>query len=358
MAAKKPSPLLTYSDALYKLADGEIALSVLNDNGASKLEKKKALDDIKKLQATLISSAQRSFPSRISHDKLATVKAKQHKVCFKEDDVDAEKLRLLKTLAGDTEYMAMSIGQLPENIGNDFSTSADQASATLQVADHLGNAIVDRSVAKLRSKALKSGVAFNEQSAYDKVNRSRKRKFKPQHWIHEVCRFRDPKAVGLEGKPQETKTFYKKYGSNPVLSVMRTLEETAKKKAPAEGAFLMIEKVPAHGSAAFLEAYYGRMGYSKVPDKFSYSTHHSMKKTGHLIGTTQRKKSTQKKSPAKLPKSRIVTRSKSRKTTGGRRSRKTRNKTRKAYGRRSRKTRNKTRKGPRRKSTGRRNHRR
>jgi hypothetical protein len=123
---------------------------------------------------------------------------------------------------------------------------------------------------------------------------------------------------------------------------MRTLEETAKKKAPAEGAFLMIEKVPAHGSAAFLKDYYEGMGYSKVPDKFSYLTHINMKKPGRLIGTKRRKKSTQKKSPTKEPKSRIVTRSKSRK----------------AGGRRSRKTRNKTRKGPRRKSARRRNHRR
>ena len=291
---------LIYNTALYSIGKNLDALEIVNDESSTPAAKDRAMRTIKNLVATRVGGDPSTiFPDSLTHEILTTAKSKQHEICFKSDDLVAENIRLLKTLAGDTEYMALSVGQLPENVGNHFATSVDQASATMQLADHLGTAADEREVDKMREKARIKRRRFNESDAYNRVLIDRIKRgedYDKQFWIHEVCRFKNASVIGKDGKDGGVKEWYKTHGGDPVKSVMDLLGNTGKAKSDHNKVFLMVEKVPEHGDPGFLLNFYNKKyEYQNIPQ--GYSTHSFMMledKKGGRKKTRKRRKTRRK----------------------------------------------------------------
>ena len=238
-------PELTYTTALYSLDDKKGTLVSTNPPGMHTI-----------------------FPRSLTHTDLAQAIAVQHAACFKTGA--EEPARLVDTFSGDTIFLAICVGQTRAQYGKPFPNSIDQASATVQHADHIGEA---------------TGTALPEQ-----------------YWIHEVCRFKNKEMLQQLAPtltPGQVNEFFKQV--HPIQLIMNLLESVICSQGDNKhaAAFLMVEKNPEHGSADFLLEYYSKQGYRLV--KEGYDSHHFMGKSCQRIklrkrgGYRKRKKTRKRK---------------------------------------------------------------
>ena len=250
-------PELTYTTALYSL-------------------------DAKKgtLESTIPPGKHDIFPPELNHTKLAAAIAVQHAACFKTgDDTPGEVARLKKTFSGNTIFIAICVGQTRAQYGQHFQNSMDQASATVQHWDHIG-------------EATGNGLPA-------------------QYWIHEVCRFKN-KEMLQQIAPTLTKDqvneFFKQ--ERPVQLIMNLLESEICNQGNNKhaAAFLMVETKPEHGSTDFLLKYYSKQGYHQIMNDVWGSHHFMGKSCQHLKlrprvrprgGYRKRKKKTRKRKKRK-----------------------------------------------------------
>ena len=225
------------------------------------------------LQGTNPPGMRTIFPPSLTHTDLAQAIAVQHAACFKTGA--EETARLVDTFSGDTIFLAICVGQTGDQYGKPFPNSIDQASATVQHADHIGEA---------------TGTALPEQ-----------------YWIHEVCRFKNKEMLQQLAPtltPGQVNEFFKQV--HPIQLIMNLLESVICSQGDNKhaSAFLMVETKPEHGSADFLLKYYSKQGYRLMKEGYPDSHHFMGKNCQHLKlrkrgGYRKRKKKTRKRKKRK-----------------------------------------------------------
>ena len=164
--------------------------------------------------------AGRRLPSVIPIEDLAEILANMQVKCFKDNDVQENKERLISLL---NDFEAPSVVVLSVYPG--LENLEDAGAATLQLAQH----DLER----------------------------------PVPWLNEVCR------NNIAGRKPDV---------SPVKLAIRTLENYVRKDLQEPEMYLMVEEKPEHGSADFLISYYGQgYGYNlfdegRVRDGYIYMT--------------------------------------------------------------------------------------
>ena len=164
--------------------------------------------------------AGRSLPSEMYIEDLAEILANMQVKCFKDDNIQQNKERLISLL---NDFEAPSVVVLSVYPG--LENLEDAGAATLQLAQH----DLER----------------------------------PVPWLNEVCR------NNISGRKPDV---------SPVKLAIRTLENYVRKDLQEPEMYLMVEKTPAHGSADFLISYYDEgYGYKlfderRVRDGYIYMT--------------------------------------------------------------------------------------
>ena len=164
--------------------------------------------------------AGRSLPSEMYIEDLAEILANMQVKCFKDDNIQQNKERLISLL---NDFEAPSVVVLSVYPG--LENLEDAGAATLQLAQH----DLER----------------------------------PVPWLNEVCR------NNISGRKPDV---------SPVKLAIRTLENYVRKDLQEPEMYLMVEEKPEHGSAEFLISYYGQgYGYKlfdegRVRDGYIYMT--------------------------------------------------------------------------------------
>ena len=204
------------------------------------------------------------FPDRYSLHDMAAFVARQQRHCFKLDNVGENTERLFGVFEGDTKYLAIVVGQIVEE-GEllEFDNNVvDQVTATLQHADHVGQ-------------------ARREHGGGDY------KKLPNQWWMHEICRYKNPEAImgalcDTMGGVANAKDWLSKYGGNPTNDAMTLLENIVFEKG--EPVYLMVEREPVE-SSDFLLGLYSKKGYTLMPDEDAYVAYRFMAKESSVGGS-------------------------------------------------------------------------